>query len=320
MTARSFDRSHPWPARRRSGDERACAAIASRHARTFSLAGRLLPRHKRRAAFAIYATCRLADDLVDQEGPYADGGRRALERFRAAALRALEAPSDDPILRELATAVSRFSISTSALTELFDGVALDLDHRQPADWPELARYCQAVAGSVGEMTAAVLGTDPPQPANAARVVYLARQLGVAMQLTNILRDIGEDANRGRCYLPADELADFGFGPSDVLNGTAIAGGTRWAAFMATQVARARALYAEAMPGIALLAPDAQACGRACAEGYARILDAVEAAGYDTFTRRVSASRLTLLRVAWRAWRGTAGPELDSADLGSPEPA
>src|SRR5512139_696257 len=126
-------------------DARACRLIARRHARTFSIAGLLLPREKRRAAHAIYATCRTADDIVDGHDHRREDSARALQRFREAAFDALERHSDDPILRELAGAVRTFDVPRAALHELFDGVERDLADTQYGSWTDVERYCQGVA-------------------------------------------------------------------------------------------------------------------------------------------------------------------------------
>ncbi len=266
------------------------------------MASRLLAPSKRRAAFAVYATCRKADDLVDTGG--GAGSREALRAFRDRALDAVEhRTSDDAVLRELARAFDTFDVPVHALVELFDGVALDLDPRPFFSWPELTTYCEGVAASVGEMCCAVFGVLSSEPRDVSIAVAHARTLGVAMQLTNILRDVGEDASRGRCYLPEAELAAHGISRMQILDRSLTSDHPGWRSFMAFQSARARDLYRQALPGVALLEPDAQRCALACASGYSRILDEIEAAGFDTLTRRVSASRLTLLGVAWRAWRG-----------------
>ena len=123
-----------------------------------------------------------------------------------------------------------------------------------------------------------------------------------MQLTNILRDVGEDAARGRCYLAHDDLATHGLSASEVLNGRLRANDSRWTRFMRFQVARAHALYAQARPGIALIEPDAQRCASACLEGYAGILHAIEANSYDSLVSRASLSTPRRLLVLWNAWR------------------
>ncbi|MGQ0766603.1 MAG: phytoene/squalene synthase family protein [Gemmatimonadota bacterium] len=258
-----------------------CARIARRHARTFWLASLLLPAHKRRAAFALYSFCRAADDSVD-EGR-SDG--RAIDRSRRRLHQACEGSAGDPVGRELTLALVNFAIPRAPLDELLDGVARDLDHTGYETWDELELYCAGVASSVGEMTMHVLGlTDTAMQRNA---VECARRLGIAMQLTNVLRDVGEDAQRGRCYLPRAELALVGLGADAILSRQVRHGSGQWRAFMQAQIRRARDIYRRARPGIELLAPDARPCARACAIGYEGILDAIEANNYDVFTRRAS---------------------------------
>jgi phytoene synthase len=281
-------------------DARVCRHIVVRHARTFSVASRLLPREKRRAVFAIYATCRTADDIVDLGSADASPAQR-LSQFRTSVFSALAGRSEHPVLRELARAWGSYDVPDEPLRELFHGLELDLGHRGFGSWPDLETYCQDVAGSVGEMCSAVFGVAADQPARRSAAIRYARTLGVAMQLTNILRDVGEDARRGRCYLPRIELERFGLSREQVLSQSLRRSWSAWRELMRFQVARARGLYREALPGIALLERDAQRCAWACSAGYASILDAIEEADYDTFTARVAASRLTLLGVAWRSW-------------------
>lgn len=286
-------------------DARQCARIVARYARTFRIASRLLPAPRRRAAFAIYAVCRTADDIVDASGLRGRDSLEALRRFRDEAFLALVEPSPQPILRELARAWHRFSVPDETLEELFGALEQDVRKTEYDDWPVLERYCQGVAGSVGAMCSAVFGaTDTASQGNAS-IVSAARTLGVAMQLTNILRDVGEDADRGRCYVPISELRRHGLDREMVLTGNVRRHWDAWRAFMAFQVDRARALYRQAVPAIRLLHPDSRACASACAAGYSRILDAIEAADFDTLSRRVSVSRLRLLAVVWRSSSGRA---------------
>ena len=284
-------------------DARVCRLLTIQHARTFSVASRLLPERKRRGAFAIYGTCRTADDIVDASGLRHADGARALRRFREAAFRALEQRADQPILRELARACHEFDVPVEALAELFDALERDLRDVEYQTWSDLEAYCEGVAGSVGEMCCSVFGVAADIGGRKSTAVTCGRTLGVAMQLTNVLRDVGEDAARGRCYLPAMDLGRFGLDRQQVLSGAVRSQWGAWRGFMALQVARARDLYAKALPGIPLLETDAQRCALACAAGYAKILDAIEDADFDTLSGRVSASRAALLGVAWRSWLG-----------------
>jgi len=293
-------------------DARECERVTRAHARTFSLASRLLPPLKRRAAYALYAFCRIADDLVDQaENGQAPAMRGELARYRSDLESALAGRPSGAVFREVAWVTRHYMVPAAPLFELLDGVARDLDGAHYPDWTSLERYCEGVASSVGEMCTHVFGV-PGGTLTEGRAVRYARTLGVAMQLTNILRDVGEDAKRGRCYLPADELARFGFTPDDVLRGISpggipLARDPRWAPMMAFQVQRARSLYDTAMPGIALLATDAQRCAAACATGYAGILDAIVSQDYDTISTRARLGRLARVGILWDAWRYRVTP-------------
>lgn len=295
-----------------SGDALECERITRVHARTFSLASRLLPPLKRRAAYALYAFCRVADDMVDQAEHGQDEAVRAgLSLYRVELENALAGQPSSAVFREVAWVTRHYDVPATPLFELLDGVARDLDGAHYADWPALEAYCQGVASSVGEMCTHVFGVSGGTAVR-ERAVRYARTLGVAMQLTNILRDVGEDAKRGRCYLPADELARFGLTPDDVLrqtntSGLALARDPRWAPMMAFQVQRARTLYETAMPGIALLAPDSQRCAAACATGYAGILDAIVSQDYDTISTRARLGRLARVGILWDAWRYRVTP-------------
>lgn len=297
-------------------DARECEQITLSHARTFSLASRLLPADKRRAAYALYAFCRVADDLVDQ----VDAGNalelaRQLDDYRSQLHDALDGRPSSPIFREIAWVAERFDLSPAPLFELLDGVGRDLIVTTYDTWHDLERYCQGVASSVGEMCTYVFGV-PAGPAMRAQAIQYARTLGMAMQLTNILRDVGEDAQRGRCYLPCDDLARFRLTPDDVLCKPQLAKDPRWQPFMAYEVSRARALYEAALPGIALLAEDAQRCAIACATGYAGILAAIESQGYDTISTRARVGKLARGRILWRAWRFRAeDPDLPTLRRG-----
>ena len=262
-----------------------CGNIVRRHARTFALASAFLPLTKRRGTYALYAFCRLADDAVDRAGP---GGRESVR----ASLAALRSQLDDalhggfagPVMHETAWAIRRFGIPLAPVDELVQGVARDLDPTDYRDWPSLRAYCEGVASSVGELCTHVFGVVGGD-ANRASAIGFARTLGVAMQLTNILRDVGEDAANGRCYLPDDALRSAGVTREQVMALDLDVKSPAWRAMMREFVAQARALYREALPGIGMLAPDSRRCAQACAVGYAAILEAIEEAEYDTVSTR-----------------------------------
>lgn len=277
------------------------AEIAKRHARTFALAARLLPSEKRRGAFALYAFCRQADDIVDS----IDAGQRNADARLLDYRRALDATlaghARTAVFRELAWAMTHFGVPREPLYELLDGIAMDLEPTRYDTWEDLRQYCGSVASSVGEMCTYVFGIDGGRRTLEC-AIRRARHLGLAMQLTNILRDVGEDAGRGRCYLPNADLAAFGFDRGDVLRRSQIAADARWRALMQFEIARARTLYSAAEPGIGLLARDAQQCASACARGYAAILGAIERQAYDTIRARAVVPPWRKATVLWRAWR------------------
>jgi phytoene synthase len=281
--------------RGRPDDAQACARVVRRHARTFALASCLLPARQRRGTFALYAFCRTADDIVDAP---VDGPAEDVQAGRVAALQALERDMclalqgrpPTPLLRELARTVDEFEVPVPALVELLRGVEQDLVTTHYQSWHQLARYCEGVASSVGELCVHVFGVVGGSEVR-AQAVQSARTLGVALQLTNILRDVGEDAGRGRVYVPIDDLADHGLAVDDVLKGRITGEEPEWRALMSMYVARARDLYEAALPGIALLSPASRRAAAACAHGYSRILNAIERRNYDTLNGRAVPTRL-----------------------------
>lgn len=298
-----------------------CEAITRTHARTFALASSFLPARRRRGAFGVYAFCRLADDIVDR-GEGRDRARLAaeLDLYRAGVADAIAGRPEGPVFRELLRTVQEFDVPTAALEELLNGVACDLQSARYATWADLTRYCEGVASSVGSMCTFIFGVDggvdgdgDREPAVRERAVRYARTLGVAMQLTNILRDVGEDAARGRCYLPDADLTAVGLSAERVLHDPTLKDDPRWSQLMRHEIARARALYRAASPGIALLAPESQRCARACAGGYAAILSAIELNDYDSFTVRARVGNFARAGLLWTVWRSGAERPVVGAD-------
>ncbi len=293
-------------------DAHHCEAITRAHARTFALASSFLPARKRRGAYAVYAFCRLADDIVDRSAERDKSLLTAeLDLYRAGVAEALAGRPEGPIFRELWRCVQDFHVPADVLEELLNGVACDLQPAHYATWAELTGYCEGVASSVGSMCTYIFGVRGDEEVR-ERAVRYARTLGVAMQLTNILRDVGEDAARGRCYLPDADLATFGLTAERVLHDPTLKDDPRWTQLMRHEIARARALYRAASPGIALLAPDAQRCARACADGYAAILGAIEGNRYDSFSVRARVGNFARAGLLWTVWRsGAERPPVDA---------
>src|SRR5215210_4610 len=251
-------------------DWRLCTAIVRFHARTFFLASRWLPPSRRRAIHATYAFCRIADDIADHSSDAA-ASARALDVWE----RQLEEPTH-PVAVAFAAARAEYGVPVTPARDLLAGVRMDLGPCRFATWDELSRYCYHVAGTVGLMVAPILGCQDEE------ALPHAVELGIAMQLTNILRDVGEDAHRGRLYLPLDELAAFGCDPEAILHGRP---GNRFRDLLAFQVARARGLYAGAQRGIPALSPAGQLTTLAASELYAMILTSIEERDYDVFSAR-----------------------------------
>lgn len=268
-----------------------CAAITRRHSATFHLASALLPARKRRAVRALYAFCRTTDDLVDRER-----SARRLAAWRQTVLSPVP-PASDPVALAWADARLRHGIPARYAEQLVDAVAGDLRPPAHRTFDDLAAYGYGVASTVGLMAMHIVGFAGPE------AVPYAIRLGVALQLTNILRDVGEDLGQGRVYLPAEELAAHGLGPEDLERGVV---DDRWRRFMAFQIERNRRLYDEAMPGIALLHRDGRLAIAAAAELYRGILDDIAAHDGDVFRRRAGLGLGAKLRrlpgIWWRARR------------------
>lgn len=263
-------------------------------ARSFYFASRFLPVEKKRAVFALYDYCRHADNLVDDRGERPGAlVRTDLDRL-AATVRSLHAgdPPDGERWLALADTLSRYQVPLEPLLDLLDGVATDLEDVAFPDYPALHRYCRLVAGGVGLMLGPVLGAAPH------RFREPGIGLGVAMQLTNVLRDVGEDLDAGRLYLPADELARYGLDRAALGRREAT---PEFVAFMRFQVTRARALFDAADPVVGLFPRDgSRLTVRLLQRTYAGILDGIERLGYDVFRARAYVSGPRKLVILGRA--------------------
>lgn len=266
-----------------------CEAITSENSRSFFLASSLLPGEKRRAMRALYAFCRTADNLAD--GDVDQPAARLLE-LRQGIAGHRNAPGD-AVLIAWSDIRARHHIPLCYAEQLLDGVECDLVQRRYQTFEALSVYCYGVASTVGLMSMQITGFTGQQ------AYPYAIKLGVALQLTNILRDVGEDWHSGRLYLPLDELAAYDLDESDVATAKV---DSRWRDFMRFQITRARRLYAEAMPGIALLHPDGRFAVTVAAMLYRGILDDIEAHDFDVFNRRAHVSRGRKLSLLLRAYQ------------------
>lgn len=299
-------------------DEQLCAGLVRHHARTFAAASWFLPLEKRRAAFAVYAFCRVADDFVDEAIQGATGAEQDLDRHSRELSAVYQGYASTALFRELMWAVNRYGIPAAPFHGLIEMLRTDLAPIEYRTWEQLERYCGGVASTVGEMCAHVFGM-PAAPSVREDALRCARILGVALQLTNILRDVGEDAARGRCYLPLEDLSRFGVTRDEILGRTIRGSDARWQALMRFEVARTRALYAEAEPGIRYLDRDAQCCATICSSGYAGILGAIERRNYDTLSGRARIGAIRKVFVMIEAWRVTrfSAPSLPSSHSAAP---
>jgi len=271
-----------------------CRQLHARHGRTYYLATLLLPRWKRRHVHALYGFTRYADEIVDDLDSTLDGAGQAAalrawgEEFFAG-LRG--APCDDPVLPAVLHTVRAFDLEVGDFERFLDSMAMDLTVDGYATYPDLCGYMEGSAAVIGTMMTPIL-----EPADPAAARGHARQLGLAFQLTNFIRDLAEDSARGRVYLPAEDLDRFGVRRSDLAAPATTPAVRELVAF---EVERAREHYRAAEPGIELLAPSSRPCIRVAFDLYGGILEQVERAGYQVLDRRVRVPRRRRLGVASR---------------------
>jgi len=267
-----------------------CDSVTHTHSRSFYVATSLLPPDKRRAVRALYAFCRVSDDIVDCSEHDASV---SLSIWRQKAM-SPEPHASNLVATAWADTRLRYRIPYRYAEQLIDGVARDLCQKRYGTFEDLAAYAYGVASTVGLMSMHIIGFSGTE------AIPYAVKLGVALQITNILRDVGEDWQAGRVYLPLDELAAYGLTESDLAAGRV---DDRWRAFMRFQIDRNRRLYAEAWPGIALLDKDGRLAVAAAGELYRAILDDIEAHDYDVFNRRAHVSAWgKLCRLPGICWR------------------
>ncbi len=265
-----------------------CDSVASTYSRSFYLATSLLPGEKRRAIRALYAFCRVTDNIVDSP---ADDPEKLLATWRRKAL-SFEPPRDDLVALAWADTRRRYHIPPRYAEQLIEGVTRDLNQNRYRTFEELTTYAYGVASTVGLMSMHIIGY-----ASAAAIPY-AIKLGVALQVTNILRDVAEDWQMGRVYLPLDELAAYGLDETDIAAGRV---DDRWRALMRFQIERNRRLYDEAWRGIAMLNPDGRFAVAAAGELYRALLDDIEAHDYAVFSRRAHVNTWGKLRKLPGIW-------------------
>lgn len=267
---------------------RQAAEATARGSKSFYFATRFFPPELAASAHAVYWFCRTSDDIVD-ENPDIASARVELEAWREALKAALGGSAAAPVvLRHFAAACERHAIPAEYAFELLEGMRMDLEGVRYRNFAELRVFCYRVASTVGLMMSHVIGYE-------GDALPYAEDLGVAMQLTNILRDVGEDLGRGRVYLPAEEMADFGYSEEALRRGER---SEEFRALMRFQAQRARHYYAKSMPGVPMLRPEGRFAVEIAARVYGGILDRIEEMDYDVFARRAVVP-------AWRKYGITA---------------
>ena len=257
------------------------AKITSEHSKSFYLASGLLPEEKRSAARALYAFCRTVDDIVDEVELKKDRDFE-LDYWRNIVQNAASTSTDDLVASAWADTLTRYHIPHHYALQLIDGVARDLSQTRYQTFDDLATYCSGVASTVGLMSMYIVGFKSHD------AVPYAIKLGVALQMTNILRDVGEDYRNGRIYLPREELVFYGIQESDIAAGRVT---DRWRQFMKFQIERTRQLYKESWEGVKMLEREGQLAIGAASTFYCGILEDIEKHDYNVFNRRASLSAL-----------------------------
>lgn len=251
--------------------------ITFEHSKSFFFASAFLPEAKRSAVRALYAFCRLVDDIVDES---TGTGQNSQLDFWRRMVETASVPDGDLVAAAWADTLIRYHIPRHYALQLIDGVARDLTQVRYQTFDELATYCYGVASTVGLMSMYIVGFHSND------AVPYAIKLGVALQMTNILRDVGEDYRSGRLYLPREELVFYGIREQDIAAGQVT---DRWRQFMKFQIGRTRQLYEDSWSGVRMLEPEGQLSIGAASVFYQGILNEIERNDYDVFNERASLS-------------------------------
>lgn len=270
-----------------------CQQKAAASGSSFYYSFLFLPSEKRRAITAFYAFCREVDDAADAPGDVAVA-RAKLAWWRTEVANLVAGHPTHPVTKAMDPFALPMRLDGARLNEIIDGMEMDLTHHRYADFESLRLYCHRAAGVVGQLSAEIFGFRH------AQTLEYAETLGLAFQLTNIIRDVGEDARRGRVYLPADELAAHGLTPEDIL---ALKDGPAFQSLMAQQFERAQSLYTSAFER---LHPDDrrdQRAGLIMAAIYRALLEEIRRDGFPVLRARVSLTPIRKLWIAWKTWVG-----------------
>jgi phytoene synthase len=268
-----------------------CQDKAARSGSSFYYSFLFLPPERRRAITALYAFCREVDDVVDETR---DTGvaRTQLDWWTQEVERMASGSPGHPVTRAMQPHLSAYDITPARLLEVIAGMRMDLEQNRYLDFEGLALYCRRAAGVVGEMASSIFGRTDPQ------TLRYADRLGLAFQLTNIIRDVGEDARNGRIYLPMDDLKRFGVGVGDLL---AARHSPAFVELMRFQSQRARECYAQAYQLLPEVDRRAQRPGLIMSAIYSTLLDEIERDDFQVLDRRTSLTPIRKLLLAWRTW-------------------
>jgi phytoene synthase len=268
-----------------------CRNKAAQSGSSFYYSFLFLPEERRRAITVLYAFCREVDDVVDDCSDVATA-RATLAWWRQELAAAYHGAPQHPVARALAEVAPRFNLAEARLAEIIDGMQMDLELNRYPGFEALRLYCHRVAGVVGLLSAEIFGYQD------RRTLEYAADLGMAFQLTNIIRDVGEDARRNRIYLPLDEIERHGVSVADIIQSRETDNFRR---LMAFQIERALGYYREAFVKLPAVDRRAQRAGIIMAAIYRTLLDEIRRDGCRVLTRRVSLTPIRKLWIAWRTW-------------------
>lgn len=272
-----------------------CARIVKANARNFYYTFLALPKRERASIQAVYAFCRLADDAADQVAPV-ELKQLQLEQYRRSFDGAVAGAASEPVLIALADTVHHYAIPKHLFHELLDGLTMDLSVTRYHTFEEMKQYCYLVASTVGLMCLPIFGAQDE------KAWQHGVDLGLALQITNILRDLGEDAARDRIYLPQEDLQAHGYSEQELKAGVV---NDAFRSLMRQQIERARALYYSGRQLLQYIPERTRACPELMYKVYERILDLIEEADFDVFSRRIGPGRYEKLRMVGEVWYRTA---------------
>ncbi|MGE4368244.1 MAG: presqualene diphosphate synthase HpnD [Burkholderiaceae bacterium] len=269
-----------------------CQNKAAQSGSSFYYAFLFLPPDRRRAITALYAFCREVDDIVDEVHETSVARMKLVWWRKQVEMLYEHGSAEHPVMQALAPHIAPFGLNQDHLYAIIEGMEMDLDRHRYDDWAALRRYCWHAAGVVGELSAAIFGYTRPE------TLDYAQKLGLAFQMTNIIRDVGDDARRGRIYLPLSDLKAFGVREADILNGIYTPGFTE---LMKAQSERTHALYREAMQALPAQDIRSQRPGLLMAAIYNTLLHEIDDEQWRVLDQRISLTPIRKLWLAWKTW-------------------